>query len=209
MMMPYVGKNFRKAGTPALLLIGESHYWQKGSTQNPSAETWYAGNSSTLSQPEIEWFNTAEIFREARELRFLKSNAYRIWKNALWEINEYGPRYADYTCVADDIAFYNFFLRPGIYGESLAVVPQDVQLANDAFAMHFETLKPSAVFFLSILAHKHFRPPETCSIPVDATPHPGCKWWNTTMRKYGDRKGRDILADFVRGLNWPQSVAPA
>jgi hypothetical protein len=191
-----------------LLLIGESHYWQKGSTQNPSAETWYAGNSSTLSQEDIGWLNTAELFRDAREEGF-SNKAHSIWKNALWEINEYGPRYTDYTCVADDIAFYNFFLRPAIHGDSLAVTPQDVQLANEAFVVHFESLKPSAVVFLSTLARNRFHAPTTCSVPVVSTPHPGCQWWNHVARKYGNRRGRDILADFVRSFDWPQSAIPA
>lgn len=208
MMRPYVGKHFGRAGTPALLLVGESHYLPEGATQHLSADTWYAGSSSTLTSAEIGWISTADLFDEARNEGF-SNKAHTIWRNALWEINEHGPGYSDHTRVADDITFYNFFLRPGIKGKSLVVASRDVQLANDAFVVHFETLKPSAVVFLSRLAHSHFRPPAKCSIPVVATPHPGCKWWNTSTPKYGDRRGRDILGDFVRSLNWPQSVAPA
>ena len=207
MMRPYVGKDFGRSGAPALLLVGESHYLPHGSTQHLSADTWYGGTSATLNAEEVEWISTARILAAARDERFV-NKAHSIWSNALREINEHGPRYPDYTRVADDVASYNFFLRPGVEGESLAVTPQDVQLANEAFAAHFESLNPTAVVFLSSLAHNHFQTPSTCSAPVVSTPHPGCQWWNRVAPRYGNRRGRDILADFVRSLDWSQRATP-
>jgi hypothetical protein len=120
MMRPYVGNNFQDATTPSLLLIGESHYLPKGSSQHLNAETWYASSSDTLSEKEIFWINTAAILEDSRAEGF-SNRAHSIWRNSLWEINEHGPRYSDYKRVADDIAFYNFFLRPGLENHSLAV----------------------------------------------------------------------------------------
>lgn len=208
MMRPYVGKHFGTAGVPALLLVGESHYLPDGASQHLSAERWYASSSETLEPEEKRWISTAAIFEASRAEGFSNS-AHSIYKNALLEINQHGPRYSDYKCVADDVAFYNFFLRPGIEGESLVVEPQDVELANEAFRVHCEALKPSAVVFLSILAHNYLQLPDTCAVPVVATPHPGHEWWNRVAHKYGNRRGRDILADFVRNLNWPQKAVPA
>ncbi|HWY30600.1 MAG TPA: hypothetical protein VNX46_07610 [Candidatus Acidoferrum sp.] len=208
MMQPYVGKHFGRLGAPALLLIGESHYLPEGATQHLSADRWYSGSSTTLSPDEVEWISTAAVFDDARERRF-PNKGHIIWSNALWEINEHGPRYTDYTYVADDVAFYNFFLRPGLEGESLAVETEDVQLANETFDIHFESLKPTAVVFLSSLARYHFQLPAICSVPIISTPHPGCQWWNRVALKYGNRRGRDILADFVRTLNWSQNALPA
>jgi hypothetical protein len=208
MMRPYVGKHFGKTGAPALLLVGESHYLPDGSSQHLSAKRWYSSDSSTLTSVEIDWISTADILRYARSEGF-SSKAHWIWKNALWEINENGPRYEDYTRVADDIASYNFFLRPGTEGESLAVGPEDVELANNAFVAHYKKLKPSAVVFLSRLAYNHFRTPAICSVPVIATPHPSSRWWNRVAATYGDRRGRDILAEFIRTLKWRRSALPA
>lgn len=204
MMRPYVGKHFHDAGKPSLLLIGESHYLPEDSTQHITAETWYASSSETLSPDEREWISTAALLDASRAEGF-SNTAHSIWSNPLWEINEHGPRYSDYKRVADDIAFYNFFLRPGLEGDSLAVAPQDVEIANEAFRAHYEALKPTAIVFLSSLAHNHFRPSEPLSVPVIATPHPGCEWWNRVAQKYGNRRGRDILADFIKTTNWPQS----
>ena len=204
MMQPYVGEAFGITGKPSLLLIGESHYLPGESAQHLTAESWYVGTSETLSPDEIEWVSTGPILRDSRAAAF-SNKAHSIWSNSLRIINENGPRYPDYKQVADDIAFYNFFLRPGLEGESLEVSAPDVQLAKEAFGVHVEALKPTAVIFLSSLAFAYFQPPTSFSIPVIATPHPGCKWWNRVAQKYGNKKGREILADFIATTTWPSN----
>jgi hypothetical protein len=168
MMRPYVGKQFRAAGMPSLLLIGESHYLPRDSVQHLDSDTWYSSDSATLASTEVEWISTADILENARADGF-SSNAQCIWRNALREINEHGPRYADYRRMADHIASYNFFLRPGLEGASLAVTTQDAELANKAFRAHYESLQPTAV-----------------------------------SKKYGNKGGRDVLAEFVGTLNWAE-----
>lgn len=205
MMYPYVGEHFHDANTPSLLLIGESHYLPQSSSQHLNAETWYAGSSVTLSPDEKEWIDTAAILEGARATGFSNKAHRAIWGNPLQEINEYGPRYADFASLTDHIAFYNFFLRPGREGKSLEVVPQDVEFANEAFRSHHQALKPTAIVFLSTLAHKHFQASEQLSVPVIATPHPASSWWNRAAKKYGNKRGRQILADFIKTTRWPQS----
>jgi hypothetical protein len=206
MMRPYKGKNFHDACAPSLLLIGESHYLPEGSSQHVSAKTWYESDSYTLSPEERQWISTAAIMEVSRAEGFSNRAQRSIWSNPFWEINEHGPRYQDHKRVADDIAFYNFFLRPGLEGKSLDVSSLDVKFANEAFRLHYQTLKPTAVVFLSRLAHNHFHPSEPLSVPVVATPHPGCAWWNRAAKKHANKRGRDILADFIRSTSWPQGL---
>lgn len=203
MMRPYVGKDFHKAGHPSILLIGESHYLEEDSPHRSSPPTWYSGASGSLLEIDLAYINTAQILEHSRVDGF-RNKSHSIMRNALSVINEYGPRYPDYTRVADNIAFYNFFLRPAVDGGSLGaeLCSQDIEIANEAFRMHVAALKPTAVVFLSSLAHDNFGPPPEFSIPVIATPHPGCKWWNQAAAKYGNRRGKDILADFVKTTNW-------
>lgn len=206
MMHPYKGKNFHDACAPALLLIGESHYLPEGSSQHLSAETWYASDSYTLSPVEKQWISTAAIMEHSRAAGFSNRSQHSIWSNPFREINEHGPRYQDHKRVADDIAFYNFFLRPGREGKSLDVSPLDVEFANEAFRLHRQTLKPTAIIFLSRLAHNHFHTSEPLPVPVIVTPHPGCAWWNRPAKKYAYKSGRDILAGFIKSTSWPQSL---
>jgi hypothetical protein len=203
-MRPYVGKDFHKVGNPSILLIGESHYLDEESPQRSSPEAWYSGGSGALSEYEITFINTARLFEDSRAEGFRKK-AHSIMRNALSVINENGPRYPDYRLVADNIAFYNFFLRPAVDGGSLGaeLSSQDIEIANEAFRTHFEALKPTAVVFLSSLAHNNFNPLPELSVPVIATPHPGSKWWNLAAAKYGNRRGKDILGDFIKTTNWP------
>lgn len=203
MMRPYVGKEFHKAGNPSLLLIGESHYVDEDSAHRSSPTTWYSGASDSLLEIDLAYINTAQILEHSRVEGF-RNKSHSIMRNALSIINEYGPRYPDYTRVADNIAFYNFFLRPAVDGGSLKheLSPQDIEVANEAFHLHFNALKPSAVIFLSILAHDRLATPVSLPVPVVATPHPGCRWWNQAAAKYGNRRGKDILRDFLKTTSW-------
>ena len=136
-MSPYVGKNFHDVGTPSLLLIGESHYVAADSDQRRSPEVWYSGSSETISSTDLGWINTAAILEGSRA-EWFSNQAHSIWSNAFRVINEYGPGYSDYRYVADDIALYNFFLRPAVDGDSLKyeLSREDVEIANEAFLYH-------------------------------------------------------------------------
>ena len=136
MMKPYVGKNFDDKRKPSILLIGESHYLLCYSTQNMTPEVWYSGYSNTLDKDEIGYIDTARIIEDSRAKGF-SDKAHSIYKNSFRVINEYGPAYPDYKCVADDIAFYNFFLRPGPKGRSLNVCQKDKEIANEAFVQNY------------------------------------------------------------------------
>jgi hypothetical protein len=202
-MRPYVGTHYRKRRTPSLLLIGESHYIPKGSSLNTAPNVWYSGSSHNLSEDDLYYISTTRIIEDSRSSNF-SNKAHSIWRNSFSVINQFGPAYADFTRVADDVAFYNFFLRPASTGNSLIVTPQDVEFANIAFNTHFEELKPTAVLFLSTLARNHFRPPQSFSVPIATVPHPGCRWWNSVAKRYGNKRGRDILAEFIVTTNWPK-----
>jgi hypothetical protein len=203
-MKPYVGSYYPNTTKPSLLLIGESHYIPEDSTLDTAPAIWYSGTSESLSEDELYYISTAKIIEESRAEAF-SNKAHSIWRNSFLEINEFGPRYADFMRISDDIAFYNFFLRPAFTGDSLIVTPQDIEIANEAFHIHYKTLKPTAVVFLSRLAFNYFQPATPISVPVIATPHPGCKWWNKSAQKYGNRRGRDILGDFIKTINWPKA----
>jgi hypothetical protein len=206
MMQPYLGSNFHGVGIPALLFIGESHYLPEGSVQHLTPEAWYGGSWSNLNEDERAYISTDAVLRNSKSMGF-NNKAHSIWRNSFSVVNEHGPRYRDHTQVADDIAFCNFFLRPGLKGKSLFVAREDVDVANEAILFILEKLKPSAVVFLSSLARYHFR--HVNAVPFVSTPHPSSRWWNRASAKYGGRSGRQVLADYIRALNWSKSFANA
>lgn len=200
MMEPFVGARFRGRRQPAILLIGESHYLPPDSTVHLDEGSWYAGRGEALSSKEIGWISTAQIVRDACAGRF-KNRAYSIWRNSFRTINEHGPRYEDFAQVAEDVAFYNFFLRPARTGLSLQVGPLDVEVANGAFTHWCNELRPTLVVFLSALARKSLRaaPP---TVPTCVVPHPASQWWHRPSSAYGGKSGRDALAHHVAALPW-------
>ncbi|MCX7556781.1 hypothetical protein OS187_08095 [Xanthomonadaceae bacterium JHOS43] len=132
MMKPHVGSKYGCGNAPRLLLIGESHYLPDEATQHLDTETWYGKNSSTLNPEEKDHIDTAGVVKSACDENFANPS-FSIFANSFWEINENGPHFPEYKHVADHVVFYNFFLRPGLNGESLKATPKDVEFANQAF----------------------------------------------------------------------------
>jgi hypothetical protein len=201
MMKPYVGDNWHGVGIPSLLIIGESHYLEEGVTVHLDPDAWYSGSSAELLPAQLEWIDNSAILKRSRAKNF---SSHAHFRNAFQVINDSGPRYADFTRVADDIAYYNFFLRPALEGVSLDVCAQDVVFANEAFITHFARLKPTAVIFLSMKAFRELNHSIPEDVAVVATPHPSCAWWNKISTSYGNRRGQDILADFITKI-WSAS----
>jgi len=206
MLQPYIGARFDQGDGPSLLLVGESHYLPKGSTVHRNPKAWYQASAAQLNDEESGWIDTSGIYRESLEAGF-PNPAHSIWKNSLWEINAGGFRHDNYLRAGGSIAAYNFFLRPAEEGCSLNVEPEDVQMANEAFAFHCSVLKPAAVIVLSRLAARHIH--NMPDIPAVVTPHPGSAWWNRQSGRYGGLRGRDLLARFVAGLDWTGGEEPS
>jgi hypothetical protein len=213
---PFVGSTFSdpaQQGRPRILLIGESHYLPEAATLHHRASDWFAGDQATLLQQEkqrtgkdtewLAWIHTAGVVRNALDKNF-PLRPHSLWRNALAAINDAGPNYPDKRRVGEEIAFFNFFQRPALQGASLRgrLTPEDDALANAVFAYELDRLRPTAVVFLSRLAEDKLT--HRLSVPSVATPHPGCRWWNTPARPYGNRTGKAILEAFVREhLRWP------
>ncbi|MFZ5895041.1 MAG: hypothetical protein ACOY0T_28535 [Myxococcota bacterium] len=207
MMKPFVGRHFHEHGKPSLLLVGESHYLHISSSVHLDAASWYAGSAADLDTKELQWISTAENFRTACREKF-KNKAHSIWKNSLRVVDAHGPRHCQLERVAEDVAFYNFFLRPAVHGRSLHVTLQDRGFANEAFAYWCAELKPTHVIFLSALAHAALRVSGSSMLPsIGAVPHPASSWWNRSSAKHGGKSGRELLAQLVSSMNWPSRIS--
>ena len=194
-MKPFVCKKYEKGGKHSLLVIGESHYLPNGNIQHLDPQIWYAGNSKTLDEKSRGWICTSDIIQEVREMP--NHRPYAIYKNGLMQINKLGPQYDNFTDVLDDIVYYNFFLRPALQGDSLKVAELDVKYANEHFVEILKEYDPKGIVFLSSKAAQFCQELSVISIPVAKAPHPGCRWWNKKCAKYGNRYGRDVVADAV------------
>jgi len=206
-MRPFIGNNYGEAKQHgcALLVIGESHYLQGKSTIHHNATSWYKRNDSFLNKEERGWINTSGVVDEAIAIFKDKkrNDAFTIFKSSAMAINEFGPRLPNYLDVFKYIVFYNYFLRPADYGDSIKniIVPQDVSVAQDYFEYMLMAYNPDGIVFLSRFAF------EQCSkagikIPIAGAPHPGCYWWNKKSKKYGNRYGREVVQDALVNMDW-------
>lgn len=201
MMLPFEGRRPGKNGSPKLLLVGESHYLPDKSTQHLTTEGWYGGSSLSLTEKEQSHINPTSVIRKSMPGGF-KDRAKSIFLNSFQVINDFGPQYEDYREVAEEVVFYNYFLRPAKEGKSLCVEETDIIIADEVFREVYHRYEPGAVVFLSRLANRKFRAKEIVTVPIVATPHPGCAYWNRATKKYRNKNGREILAEFIGQLQW-------
>ena len=210
-MEPYIGNEYAKAQKNhcALLVIGESHYLPERSTIHKNCSTWYASDHTLLDQEERGWISTSEIITEEIPKDF-PNRAHGIWKYGYRQINHCGPRFNDYRTLFNYTVFYNFYLRPADYGNTFKTLcnPYDNAVANCYFNTMVEQYQPNGIIFLSRLAFESCEGKETLSMTIAGAPHPTCYWWNKKCGKYGNRFGRDIIQDGVKGMDWSWAKSP-
>ncbi len=210
-LKPYIGPRFGQGGMPSILLVAESHYVPEDekTKQHLDAAKWYAGDHDMTSPYTLSCITTADIFPSTA--RKQPNSIHGILPR---ETNKNGPRLNELD-ILQYLAFYNFYLRPAreylrSSGASkgpkgLAVTPLDTEYANAAFSYWVKKLNPSAIVFVSKNAWEHLDKSLLSNIPHVSVPHPKRPWWNRTSKRYGNRTGRQMFADFIKSLPWPQS----
>jgi len=201
-MKPWVGSNYVSDKHKKLLVLGESHYLPEGSTKSHDLDAWYSGSEDSLDDEEKGWIHTRGIIKKNVEDNYCNS-AHGIFRNIAKAVNSVGCQYASPLEAMNDIAFMNYFQRPAEKtGESIHVGQKDVEIATSVLTDVIETLAPDIVIFVSFKAAWHGKCiVESLNIPVTATPHPTCRWWNKQTKKYGGY-GRDVIPKFLTMNEW-------
>lgn len=204
----FVGEKYDEAKKNGcgLLVIGESHYLPKDSAFDVT--TWYdADLLKDLTPAERAYVNTEAVVKDAianLSNGEKQNRAYTFFREGFKQINACGPKLANYADVAKYVVCYNFFLRPANEtGGSIrqTLTDTDIKVANENFRKMIEKYKPAGILFISSLAA------ENCdttglNIPVASAPHPACAHWNTPCAAYGNRPGREVVGDAMKGMDW-------
>lgn len=182
-MMPFIGEKYDEK---KLLVIGESHYLPECSEKSSD---WYRHDWNYLDEEEKGWINTSELIRNTKY-----NKAHTIYKNidlAFKEVFNVKDESWHY------MAFMNFFQRPAEKtGKSIKVTSEDRDIANDTLKEVVNVLKPDTVIFVSSKAYRTYN--NCCDkVNVFSGVHPACRWWNTKMRKYGQKTGKEFFVDIV------------
>ena len=201
-MRPWIGSRYRDARHKRLLVIGESHYLPNESTIHHDPDRWYRSGQDDLSEEEVRWASTignitGQWYRAHRIYRAIQDEVARI-------LQESGVTPDDFPL--NHIAYCNYFLRPApVAGGSMEgnVRPQDLDVAEEVlrwFTLHH---RPELVIVTSRFAGRHAEQViREHGLPCTTTPHPASRWWNTPTRSYGDVRGRDLFANFLKDRNW-------
>ena len=201
-MHPWIGSRYRDRRHKRLLVVGESHYLPPESTIHHNPARWYRGSQADLSEEEVRWASTTGNIT-GRWYR-----GHRIYQAIQTEVTAVLTR----NNVTPDpfplnhMAYCNYFLRPAPEsGGSMQghARQQDLQVAEQVLTWFILRHRPELLIVTSRFAGHHAeRVTREHGIPSITTPHPGTRWWNTVTQSYGNIRGRDLFASFLREQQW-------
>ena len=140
-MMPFVGNDYESSNHKKLLVVGENHYMCENSTIHHKIDDWY--NQPNLSDAEVDFCNTQNACEKICNSFVKMLNAFlkRIYKNSENALQE--------------IAYYNFYLRPADYKQNMKSLwkkfdgaKKDMDCALNVFPRIFDILRPDFIVFL-------------------------------------------------------------
>ena len=170
-LKPFVGKTYSRY---KILIVGESHFLRQD-FKNQISDDFYKGDESLLGRGVYENILSLDTTYECS-----KDKLHNIHRNLSGALKEVGLDY-------QNIAYYNFFLKPAVNGMSIIPTDLDRDVANCVFAEIIAILQPKLIVFVSRKSFDHFKK----TTKVNIVPHPTCSWWNRKSRKYQNRTGRE------------------
>lgn len=194
-LYPWVGQNF-DCHSPRILVLGESHYLERDNNYHHNAEAWYTG-VSVQGERSLAWANTRRIIDRGLRNNW-KEKSKTIYRNLEAAAVEAGVGVSTLASPFHSIAFMNYFQRPAqVSGESIVVTELDRSYSALVLNSVLEILRPQIVVFCSILAWKAARHSisRNRDVRIAFTTHPANRWWNTRMRKYKGRSGKELFID--------------
>lgn len=194
-LYPWVGHAF-DSPSPRILVLGESHYLEPDSDYHHDAVAWYAG-ISLQGKRDRAWTITRGIVANGLANKW-REKSKAIYRNIEAAAVDAGVGASTLVSPFHSMAFMNYFQRPAqISGKSIVVSAADRAHSAAVLNSVVEILRPQIVIFCSVLAWRAAR--ELIHRPQHVrfafTPHPATRWWNTPMRKYKDKSGREIFIE--------------
>ena len=191
-MLPFVGENYEQN---RILLVTESHFLLKGISAITPFE-WYSSNN--FSDRVVGNTRTRDVI-DNHFNNDIKSHS--LFKNIQSAMDLTSSKMK-----LQDIAWYNFFQRPALFGQSIKneekdFIQIDIIKAQETFKEIIDVLKPSKIIFLSKFAfdslqkdiHKNiirFYDKEmqahcfsNIKIPIYPCAHPNSPAWNSKIYK--------------------------
>ena len=174
--LPYIGKDYSNS-KKKILIIAESHFYPD--------EDFY-------KNIDINDFYNKKVDFKDLNFMFTRFELTRIEKHRIHQILE---KFVNY----EEIAYYNFFLRPASNKKSLIVKAIDKEYSNNAFKVITNALCPDKIIFVSKKSFDalSIENKKTYKEKIFYCVHPNSFWWHKTMKKYGNKKGKEIFKSIL------------
>lgn len=200
-MKPWIGCEYAGSSIK-ILVIGESHYLDVGSTYHHDPQEWYGG-VTVSDKKDSGWIKTRNIISNGIESNW-KSKSKTIYRNIEKALIESNANCSERTTAFSNIAFLNYFQRPAEQtGKSIKVSKLDSDVSKSVVRQVVKAISPEVIIFTSSLAWRHAKRSNLIkefdeqSIKYTRAPHPGMPWWNRVSKAYGNRTGKQHFVHFV------------
>jgi len=192
-MMPWIGSEYTNQDIK-VLVIGESHYFSKGTELHHDPKIWYSRTFTESLEAKHGHRVRYQISRNINN-RFIKKT-HSMHKNIHRELiktNYFKDNTTRNSTPFDSIAYMNYFQRPANKnGSSISVKPQDIEVALETIKKVIITINPEVVLFASVKAYKTAIQSNLFSkldVLHDYSAHPCSMHWNKPCIKYGKLQG--------------------
>lgn len=159
-------------------------------------ENWYKKSTKDLNKEEYEW--TSPVFAISDYLENKKvDKGHTIYLNLNNALNKaLDMKTKD---VYKYIAYYNYFLRPAKYTESIEITSKDKDVSYKVFTGILNILKPNLIIITSSKCRDNITFPIEIKDKIIFTPHPVSAWWN--RKDSNNNNGINKFIDSVKAIN--------
>ncbi|MGF1727933.1 hypothetical protein [Photobacterium nomapromontoriensis] len=203
-MKPWVGCEYASS-IVKILVIGESHYLDVGSTYHHDPQKWYSG-VTVSDKNDRGWIKTRNIIKNGINTKW-KSKSKAIYRNIEKALFESNANSCEQSTAFSNIAFLNYFQRPAEQtGKSNKVSQLDSDVSKNVVGQVVKAISPELIIFTSSLAWSYAKRSNLVnefdeqSIKYTRTPHPGMPWWNRVSKAYGNRTGKQHFVHFINAF---------
>jgi hypothetical protein len=206
-LKPFKGTQYENS-PKKLLIIGESFYVTHADQKHKvNPENWYSTASNQKEFSCTDSFDTNHIIEDFMDPETPHGSHLNIYNHLNHALNTviYGEDRGHERSTFNKVAFFNFFQRPAVDGDSLKYNDIDIEIATDVLKYNLALLKPDLVILASSLVSRiafplvrNFNP----AIKQIAIPHPASPWWNREVSWLNGMRTKQFVIKFLNDYDW-------
>lgn len=185
-MKPFIGENYFNA-KKKILVIAESHFFDKKSNINTGATQWYSSSLKDLHESKFDNINTRKI---------VENSTHPVFKQLENVLSRSMDKYKNRAL--NNIAYMNAFQRPANNtGQSIKELAssKDFEIGKETVTKVIEILRPDFVIFISKYAWEKIGKQlhKFENTKYDFVNHPASWYWHNSKHPNSKYKLIELL----------------